>query len=96
MRVKYVKYCSVKNKHLSKKYVLCKCKGVKGTNTPTWECICTVTWVYNNTITGTDQTGPDRPDHTGPDQTDRQTHFKSFLSSDDGRDDRVRTIDYLP
>jgi len=59
-----------------------KCKVLlKGTNTPTWECIGTVTWVYTNTHTRElnryrpDQTGPDR---TGPDQT----HFKSFQSYD--------------
>ena len=45
---------------------------VKGTNTPTWECISAVTWVYTNTLTlelnryRPDLTGPDR---TGPDQT---------------------------
>ncbi len=54
---------------------------VKGTNTPTWECIGTVTWVYTNKLTR--ELNRYRPDQTGPDQTDRpdrQTHFKSFLS----------------
>jgi len=46
---------------------------VKGTNTHTWECISTVTWVYTNPHMQElnryrpDQTGPDR---TGPDDDD--------------------------
>jgi len=62
---------------------------VKGTNSHTWECISTVTWVYTNTLTR--ELNRYRPDQTRPDQT--TTHFKSFLSIDKpigaspGRDD---------
>ena len=51
---------------------------VKGTNTATWECIGTVTWVYTNRLTR--ELNRYRPDQTGPDQTDRHTLNLFFLS----------------
>ncbi len=59
----------------------CKCKVLlKGTNTHTWECISTVTWVYTNPHTR--ELNMYRPDRTGPDRTTTTTHFKSFQSTE--------------